>query len=234
MADAQPARTLLVRHASTDAVGAVLAGRNEGLPLNARGRAEAAALAEALQAIPIACVYTSPRDRALETAAAVARGHALSPIILPELDEVDFGMWTGRTLDQLSSEPGWRAFNASRETAGAPGGERLAEVRVRARRLLDRVRTWHAGEVVVAATHADIVRTALAEATGMGLDAASRFVISPASVTSLALWPDWAEVLRLNDSAPSSTSHGEAGYTEPRGRDAPTSTSGGPATCTRP
>lgn len=204
MSDARPAWILLIRHASTDAVGAVLAGRREGESLNVEGRAEALALAQALEQVQVACVYTSPRDRALETAAAVAKTHGVSPIILPELDEIDYGAWTGRALSDLNLDPSWRAFNASREVAGAPGGERLFDVRGRARALLERVRTWHAGETVVAITHAEIVRVALAEATGMSLDAAARFAIHPASISSFALWPDWAEVTRLNQSAAAS------------------------------
>lgn len=201
MIDARPARVLLLRHASTDAAGTILAGRGEVAPLNGEGRAEALALSQALEQVQVACVYTSPRDRALETAAPVAKRHSVSPIILPELDEVDYGTWTGRSFEELNVDPSWRAFNASRELARAPGGERLSEVRARTRALLDRIRTWHAGETVVAVTHAEIVRIALAEATGMSLDAAARFVICPASISSVALWPDWAEVTRLNQPA---------------------------------
>ncbi len=198
MTNAPPARVLLIRHASTDAVGVVLAGRRDGQPLNVEGRAQAAALAVALEREQVTCVYTSPRDRALETAVAVANTHAVTPVIMPELDEMDYGVWTGRTFDDLNLDPSWRAFNASRELAGAPGGERLSEVRVRARALLERVRTCHVGETVVAITHAEIVRVALAEATGMSLDAAARFAVCPASISSLALWPEWLEVTRLN------------------------------------
>ena len=88
-------RILLIRHASHDLLGRELVGRRSGVTLSSAGSAEAEALAERLARHPISVVYASPRERAIETAKPIAERHRLDVHIAPELDEVDFGTWTG-------------------------------------------------------------------------------------------------------------------------------------------
>lgn len=193
------ATLLLVRHASTEAVGQWLAGRQD-VELNADGRAEAETLASLLSRTRAARLYSSPRSRALATAVTIGRPHGLEPVIVPGLDEVDFGEWTGRRFDVLADDPAWRAFNRERQLAIAPGGEPMRDVVERARRFLDNVRTSHAGDLVVAVTHADVIRCAMVALIGINLDAVARLQISPARVTVTRLWPEWAEVVSVNTS----------------------------------
>ena len=88
------AMILLIRHALVDACGAFLAGRTHGVHLNDEGRQQAAALGRCLEAVDISAIYTSPLERACETAAALgARG--ASVFVARDLNEIDFGDWTG-------------------------------------------------------------------------------------------------------------------------------------------
>ncbi len=73
---------LLVRHGMTDWVGERLAGRTPGIPLNAAGRAEAAALAARLADTPIEAVYASPLERTRETADYLAQPRGLDVTVL--------------------------------------------------------------------------------------------------------------------------------------------------------
>ena len=68
-----PTRILLIRHGINDYVKEHrLAGRTPGVHLNEEGLAQAAALAERLASAPIAAIYSSPLERACETAAPLA------------------------------------------------------------------------------------------------------------------------------------------------------------------
>src|SRR5688572_9740578 len=107
---------LLIRHAMVDACGRFLAGRTPGIHLNEEGVRQAAALRESLHDLPIAAIYCSPLERARETAAALA-GDRIGITTAEELNEVDFGAWTGLTFAELDRRDDWLAFNRARSTS---------------------------------------------------------------------------------------------------------------------
>src|SRR5213594_4081580 len=114
-------RILLIRHASHDLLGRELVGRRSGVHLSREGLAEAQALARRLAEAPISEIYASPRERTVETAQPIAERHGLEVQIEPELDEADFGAWTGRPFDQLDQDPLWHRFNRDRAMTRIPG-----------------------------------------------------------------------------------------------------------------
>jgi probable phosphomutase (TIGR03848 family) len=189
---------LLIRHALCDPVGRVIAGRSPGVHLNAEGRHQAAALAEALAALPVLAVYSSPLERAVETAEPLARRLGREVETLEELNELDFGEWTGRTLQELEPLPLWRAWNDSRSSAGIPGGERMADVVHRALEGVRRIRRAHESGVIAAVSHGDVIRGLLAHLLGMPVDFLHRLEVSPASVSVVGLDGDTPRLAALN------------------------------------
>ena len=194
-----PTTVLLVRHGSNDYVGRALAGRSLGVHLNAAGRVEAGRLARRLAPLPIAAVYSSPLERAVETAAPLAVARSLDPRLVEAAAEIDFGEWTGRTIAELEADPLWRRFNTERSTTRPPGGELMAEAQARMVGAVEDLRAAHPGETIALVSHADVIRAALAHYAGIPLDAIGRFEIRPASVTTLRLWDAWTLVLGVND-----------------------------------
>ncbi|HWH67867.1 MAG TPA: histidine phosphatase family protein, partial [Candidatus Sulfotelmatobacter sp.] len=91
----------LIRHGENDWVGKAIAGRSPGVHLNAAGRQQAEQLAKQLAAHPIQQLFSSPLERARETAEPLARRLGLEVQIAPALTEMDFGQWTGKTLAEL-------------------------------------------------------------------------------------------------------------------------------------
>lgn len=176
---------LLIRHALCDPVGRSIAGRAPGVHLNAEGQRQAKALADALGDLPLEALYSSPLERALETAQPLARrlGVAVEP--LSELNELDFGDWTGRTLAELEPLPLWRRWNEARGSTTIPGGERMADVVGRALEAVERIRRARDGRLSAAVSHGDVLRGLLAHLLGMPLDLLSRLEVSPASVSVL-------------------------------------------------
>ncbi|HVX40884.1 MAG TPA: histidine phosphatase family protein [Gemmatimonadaceae bacterium] len=185
---------LLIRHATCDHVGRHLAGRAPGVSLNEVGRAEARALADRTRGVPIEAVYTSPLERARETAEALCDGRAVAPAIAPELVEIDFGDWTGRSFAELESDPRWKLFNSARSSTRIPGGELAHEAQSRIVSWLERARHEHAGPIAVV-SHADVIRLTVAHYLGVPIDFLPRFVIAPASVSVLEL-QDWGPCIR--------------------------------------
>jgi ribonuclease H / adenosylcobalamin/alpha-ribazole phosphatase len=189
---------LLIRHGSCDGLDVRLAGRAPGLPLDAGGRDQLARLAERLADLPIAAVYSSPVQRARESAALVAAPHAQPVRRLDALQEVDFGAWTGRRFDELARDDGWRRFHALRAIVRPPGGETLLEVQARVAAGLQRIAAaGHAGPVALV-SHGDVIRSTLALLAGVPLDLALRFRVDLASVTAIRIHADAVEVLAVN------------------------------------
>jgi probable phosphoglycerate mutase len=190
---------LLVRHAACDPVGKSIAGRAAGVHLNAAGEEQAARVAARLRDVPIAAVYTSPLERARETAEHIARGRALRVEPLEAVAEIDFGVWTGRTLEELAAVPAWRRFNSFRSGTRVPDGELIVEVQARAVAGLTSLRERHAGRTVAVVSHADVIRAALAYYLGTPLDFMQRLEVAPASLSAVALDDEGVRVLCLND-----------------------------------
>src|SRR5512139_2621135 len=94
---------LLIRHGENDFVKTGrLAGRIPGVHLNEAGRRQADRLAEKLAGSAIQAVYSSPLERALETAEPIASVLDREVIVRPDLIEMDFGEWQEQKLKGLS------------------------------------------------------------------------------------------------------------------------------------
>jgi ribonuclease H / adenosylcobalamin/alpha-ribazole phosphatase len=178
---------LLIRHGHTDAVGQWLAGRQRGVWLSATGRLEATALMQALMWAPLTAVYSSPLERAVETATPLADDHGLRVRTSDALTEVDFGDWTGRAIMDLAHDPGWQSFNQSRARARPPRGEAIADVQRRIVEMLLALSLGHPGEIVACVTHAELIRCAVAAFRGTTLDDVMGIEISPGRVTPVGL-----------------------------------------------
>ena len=190
---------LLVRHAVTDSTGKRLSGSLPGILLSEKGRAQADGLAKRLAGIRLAGIYASPLERCMETAEAIARARNLSVQPVAALQEVGYGRWTGRPLAQLARTELWKRLHGAPSGIRFPDGETLAEVQQRSVAALREIAGHHARATIAAVTHADVIRLALAHFAGVHLDLYQRFIVSPASVSAVALGEGAPRVLRVND-----------------------------------
>lgn len=192
---------LLVRHGATDTTGIILPGRAPGLHLSERGVAQAEHVAERLGALtrkPVA-LYTSPLERARETAAPIARALRLRPHIERGLLECDFGLWTGRKLNLLAKKPEWRAVQHAPSTFRFPEGESFTEMQLRVWTTLERIAAKHRNRTVVVVSHADPIKAAVTYAQGVPLDLFQRTVISTCSISAIAFTSATPVVLSVNN-----------------------------------
>ena len=192
-------RLLLLRHASTEQTGKRLSGWTPGLYLSERGVQEARALAERLAPLEIHAVYSSPLERCVQTATAVAEPRGLKVRTLEDVGEVRYGEWTGKELSELAKTDLWRTVQFHPSGARFPEGESIHEMQTRAVLACERLRAAHPGETVAVCSHADVIKAVVAHYLGMHLDLFQRLVVGTASVTALGFGPV-PYLLRLSDS----------------------------------
>jgi len=194
---------ILLRHGRTTAnTGGVLAGWTPGIGLDETGRAQVQAVAARLAPVPLAAVVSSPLERCVQTASAVAEGRELELQTDERLGEARYGDWTGRPLKELVKEPLWKVVQQHPSAAVFPGaeGEGLAQTQARA---VAAVREWNAklgpDAVWLACTHGDVIKAVLADALGLHLDSFQRIVADPASISVISYTETRPFVVRMND-----------------------------------
>jgi broad specificity phosphatase PhoE len=191
----------LVRHAAHDLLGRVLVGRQDGVPLGEAGYAQTAALVQRLAPHRLTHIQSSPRDRALQTAAPLARRCGLVVEVCDALDEVDFGSWTGQPFRDLEPNPSWRRWNDARAQGMAPDGERMADVQARiVAHLLDMHERQPRARIVMV-SHAEIIRAAVLHVLSMPLDAWRVVDVGPASITAIQVLPHGCDLIGFEEPA---------------------------------
>jgi probable phosphoglycerate mutase len=198
-----PTLVLLVRHGQTPTTGKVLPGRAPGLHLADKGVQQAEAVAARIAALQgpkrrVAAVYSSPLERTQETASPIAKALGLRVRRAKGLLECDFGDWTGAELKKLSKLPEWRTVQRNPSGFRFPGGESFTEMQARIGEALAGIRADHPGETVVAVSHADPIKAAVAQAIGTHLDLFQRIVVSPCSVSAILFGLEGPIVLAVN------------------------------------
>jgi broad specificity phosphatase PhoE len=189
-------RLLLIRHAEVDeAMQKRVFGRLD-VELSDAGRERAERLGRTLAAEPIAAVYSSPLRRALDTATPLTRELGLVPVVVDDLRELDFGDLEGLTLAEITERfPDAAAWTTAPAAVAFPGGESVAALQERSVRAVREIAGLHAGETVAVFAHAVVIRTVLADALAMPLDAIFRLDPSHGGISVLE-WHDGRPFVR--------------------------------------
>jgi probable phosphomutase (TIGR03848 family) len=197
---------LLVRHGRTKAnADGILAGHLPGVKLDSHGRKQAAELAERLSEVRIPRIVSSPLERTVATADAIAAFQRRS--VIREIDdrfvECKYGDWTGKKLGDLAKEPMWSVVQAHPSAAVFPGadGESMRDMQHRA---VEGIREWNdtvgSDGLYVVVSHGDVIKAILADALGMHLDTFQRIRVDPASLSIVQYTSHRPFVVRSNDS----------------------------------
>ncbi|HTX60356.1 MAG TPA: histidine phosphatase family protein [Verrucomicrobiae bacterium] len=166
---------LLLRHAEAtpDPNADVVHASYRDLPLNARGHAQARALALRCASMKIATIYASPLRRAAETAKAIsltteraiAYDERLREVEIGGLDEprhpAEFGAHLDRLAELAIAHGGWSQI---------PGTEGSRAIRERMRAAIDAIVAEHAGARVAVVSHAGSINAYLADVIGLASD----------------------------------------------------------------
>lgn len=193
---------LLIRHGENDYTRTGrLAGWTPGVGLNEAGRKQAQALAEKLKAAPIAAIYSSPLERARETAAPLAEAKKLDVQIVEGLGEVQYGQWQGKSLKRLARTKLWRTVQGLPSAMQFPEGETFRSVQSRAVNAIEALVQAHPKDLVAVFSHGDVIKLVVAHYLGLPLDLFQRIMIATASTTILRLGHGQPALVKLNDTS---------------------------------
>ncbi len=195
---------VLVRHGENEWVKKNrLAGWIPGVHLNEAGHKQAKAAAARLAHLPVKAIYSSPVTRCVETAVHLARPHNLEIEQITALGEVRYGAWEGKKIKKLTKKKEWFTVQFFPSRFQFPGGEALRETQMRAVAALESLHGRHPDDLILAVSHADLIKLALAHYLGVHIDLFQRIVVSPASVSVLHLAANgMVRVARINDNGP--------------------------------
>ena len=140
------------------------------VPLDAQGYQDAVDAARQLSTAGLSAVYCGPLRRTIATAQIVADEARVPDLrILHGLNNVDYGVWEGMTSAEASvyDPEAFELYRTSPSRAACPSGERLTNAQTRMVEALQLLGSRHAGETIVAVTHAVMIRLAVARLTGV-------------------------------------------------------------------
>ena len=195
---------LLIRHGENEYVKTgKLAGRLPGVHLNERGQKQAQALGEALTQVPIKAIYSSPLERAMETAEPIAAPHKLTIQQEPDLMDTNVGRWQGKSLKVLRLTKAWKVVQSAPSRFRFPEGESFVDAQTRYIDALERIMQKHKPQDIVAVVfHADPIKLAVSHFLGMPLDHFQRLGCDTGSLTALYVSEANATLIKLNQRPP--------------------------------
>lgn len=178
---------MLVRHGTCALMNSVLFGRVVDAPLDPHGELQCAVLAQRLSALDHPMIQCSPRRRTRQTAEVIAACAGCAFTVVPELDEVDYGSWSGQSFRKLHDDARWRYWNEHRGSSATPTGETAGSVQRRIVGHLERLHQQGAGCAYVLVSHAEIIRSAIMHYLQVPNDLYHCVEIPPASVSTICL-----------------------------------------------
>lgn len=188
----------LVRHGNTELPDGLLGGRTFDFGLSAAGRTQILGLRLLLWPEKIERIYASPLKRTQESAHLLARDLGVPVQTVDDLNELNFGAWSGQAFENLDRQQDWNEFNSFRSGSRIPNGELMLEAQTRVVALMLRLRDEFPDGRLLVVSHGDMIRAALLYFLGMPLDFVHRLRVDTSSVSSLRIDRNGAELTGFN------------------------------------
>jgi broad specificity phosphatase PhoE len=196
---------LLIRHGENDFVKTgKLPGQSAGIHLNEKGQKQAQALGEALSQVPIKAVYSSPLERAMQTAEPIAVSHNLAIQQERGLMDAHVGKWQGKSIRALRLTNAWKIVQHSPSRFQFPEGESFMDLQTRIVNSLESIVRKHKNpkDIVAVIFHADPIKLAVSHFLGLPLDHFQRLSCDTGSLTALHVGAMGANLIKLNQRPP--------------------------------
>jgi alpha-ribazole phosphatase len=196
-------KLILIRHGTTDWNIARRFQGQSNVPLNEKGRQQAAALAKRLSAETIDAIYSSDLNRARNTAQAIADGRNFPVVTDARLREISFGEWEGLTYDEIRQRAPLEltSWESDFQKIPPPGGETLDQLAARISAMLEEIKTKHASQTVLIVAHGGPLQVLLCQALELPPSRYWQFHLSTAAISRLDFYPAGAIIDVLNDSS---------------------------------
>jgi broad specificity phosphatase PhoE len=159
----KPTTFYFVRHGESEGNAARVFTGHMDSPLTARGRQQAATVAEELAKVKFDRIISSDLSRTRDTAEVIAKRHGMAVEVVPELREIDVGERTGKNFDETAALPGWNEDGF----VAWPGGETLEKVLARTLGAIDRLTRESPGKTILIVGHGGVNRILLSHFLGI-------------------------------------------------------------------
>src|SRR5712692_4087420 len=177
----------LIRHGRAEYKPGRLYGWTPGVHLSPDGVEDAKRLAVRLEPVRFRAIYSSPLERCVQTAEAIAAPRRIDVKTVEDLGEVHYGSWQGRSFRSLARTKLWRTVQLTPSEALFPGGESIRGMQQRGVDAVEEIGKRHRGGTIAIVSHADMIKAIVAHYIGLHLDLFQRIVITPASVSVVAI-----------------------------------------------
>jgi probable phosphoglycerate mutase len=191
---------LLIRHGETDYNRRMrIPGQLPDVHLTLRGQQQAQDLANNLATAPVRAIYSSPLERAMETAGPLAKALGLEITPRPDLLETNCGEWQGQSVKKLRRLKIWKSAQQQPDLFRFPGGESIFECQQRMVQALESIRLQYTAQDLVACfSHADPLKLVIAYFMGLPLDHFQRLAVDLASITVMQITESGSRLIGLN------------------------------------
>jgi broad specificity phosphatase PhoE len=197
-------RVVLVRHGHVPGIEPERFRGSANLELTDRGLREAQLTAHriAQQWRPV-MVYTSPRQRCIDTGRFIADRCDVAGRVLEDIYDLDYGDWTEKTHEEIrAAHPlQYRCWRTQPQLVKFPRGNSLQEVAARVVDALRFVVQTHPDSTVVLVGHDSGNRTLMLHALGLPLSAYWQLKQTPCGISEFLVGEDGVTVIRMNDTA---------------------------------
>jgi probable phosphoglycerate mutase len=163
----------------------ILAGRTEGVPLTKTGVEQAERIAKYLKHMDISAIYSSPIERASNTAKIVADYNSLEVVLDERLTEIDMGKFTRMNYDDMFAKYGnvFLKFYENDPVIAECKVETFPEVQKRVLDMVGHIVKKHKNQNVILVTHMDPIKSMLSTVMDLKPKTLFELVIANASLT---------------------------------------------------
>lgn len=195
---------ILIRHARSVANAEnVLAGQLPGVKLDSEGMQQSKKLASQLGEIPIAKVFVSPLERCLQTITPWLQAHGREVPVHsdPRIIEPDYGLWSGRKLEELALEKLWEEVQNNPAQVHFPQGERFVDVWDRVGSFyhsLSEIASGDSNYLVI--SHGDIIKFLVSRILNLEFSNFQKLMVEPGSITVAKFHERNAKLVQFNRS----------------------------------
>jgi broad specificity phosphatase PhoE len=191
----------LIRHGHHALLGQMLCGRMAGIRLDDLGCRQMERCAELIRPTPSA-IQASPQPRARQSAAILAWHFRLPVEIVPAIDEIDCGDWTGQPFAALANDPRWTQWNEKRGASCPPNGENMRRLQQRVVEHVEQLGRDRTDGTILIVSHAEPIRAALLHYAGIALDNFLSIEVDPASISTLSVDEAGIRIEQINQRVP--------------------------------
>jgi len=203
-------RIIAVRHGETAwNVDARIQGQLD-IQLNETGRWQARRVGQALSGEQLSAIYSSDLERAHETARAIGEAAGIDVVPHPGLRERRFGMFEGKTFDEIQQNWPEHALNWRKripEWEPPEGGESLLQLRERVNRTVHDLASRHSGELIAVVAHGGVLDTLYRIATRQAVNSPRTWQLPNGAINRLLWTPEgftlvgWSDTQHLEHAA---------------------------------